>query len=93
VQHRLQEEISLFFFAEGDGLHWFLNLCASVKICVQDLVFVSNFLFRFLNCRLFLTGSVESIRLLLDTWWRACIFTNYNLITEIIVGLQKLPGL
>ena len=58
VQHSLQEEISLFYLAEGDGFHWFLNLCASVKICVQDFVFVSNFLFRFLNCRLFLTGSV-----------------------------------
>ena len=35
VRHRLREEISLFFLAEGDGIHWFLNLCASVKICVQ----------------------------------------------------------
>jgi len=38
VQHRLRQEISQFFFAEGDGVYWFLNLCASVKICVQHLV-------------------------------------------------------
>ena len=47
-----------FLLAEGDGVHWFLNLCASVKIrlpCamrslfhrgVQNFVFVSNFQFR-----------------------------------------------
>jgi hypothetical protein len=39
MQHRLRRQIGLFFFAEGDGLYWFLNLCASVKICVQDFVF------------------------------------------------------
>jgi hypothetical protein len=47
VQHRLREKISHFFLAEGDGVYWSLNLCGSVKICVQGFVFVSRF--RILN--------------------------------------------
>jgi hypothetical protein len=37
------KKLAFFFLAEGDGFYWFLNLSVSVKICVQDFVFVSNF--------------------------------------------------
>jgi hypothetical protein len=36
LQHRLPEEISLFFSRRRRWGHWFLNLCASVEIRVQD---------------------------------------------------------
>jgi hypothetical protein len=52
------EKFSPFFLAAGDGVLWFLNLCAPVKICLPNFVFVSNFLVRFLNFRQLLTGSV-----------------------------------
>ena len=32
------KKLACFFLAEGDGVYWFLNLWASVKICVQHLV-------------------------------------------------------
>jgi hypothetical protein len=63
----LQEEVSLFFIAAGDGVHWFLNLCASVKICVHvsySCLPLEDWYFEFFNYRLFLTGSVEAIRAL-----------------------------
>ncbi len=34
-----RKKLACFFLAEGDGLYWFLNLCASVKICVQKLLY------------------------------------------------------
>ena len=61
VQHRLREEISLFFLAKGDGLSWFLNLWASVQIRVQHLVFVSDF--RFSNFKIAVCFSLDRYNL------------------------------
>jgi hypothetical protein len=43
MQDRLIEEVSLFF-AEGDVVHWVLNLRVSEKICVPN-----SYLFRIEN--------------------------------------------